>query len=197
MNKIIKYFLIMLMLGLFTSVTLSFINEITFPIIEEQKLKKVEKLLLNVDNVNKWVSGEKYINISDDEYIQYVYISIDDNNKYQFIAYYTITKGYSNGNIEALIFIDCNKKNINSIEIINIENQTKGIGSLIQDDPNYVNCFKNVSVNKYVGDNVNSHNSDSFDIISGATVSSRGVVQALISSCNNFNEFWSNNESEK
>ena len=186
MNKYLKYFIFMVILGLIVSLSLSLINELTAPIIEEQKLKKVEQSLLKVDSANKWVSGENYININDDEGIDSIYISINDKNEYQFIAYYIVTKGYSNGNIESLIFIDNNKKIINSVEIINIENQTKGIGSLIKDDLNYVNNFKEVKIEKYVNDNINNHNGESSDIISGATISSRGVVKAVITACNNY-----------
>ena len=42
-----------------------------------------------------------------------------------------------------LIFIDFNTKKIMKVKILNIENQTKGIGSLILDDPNYVKSFEN------------------------------------------------------
>ena len=173
MNKYLKYFIFMVILGLIVSLSLSFINELTSPIIEEQKLKKVEQSLLKVDSTNKWVSGENYINISDDEGIDSIYISLNDKNEYQFIAYYIVTKGYSNGNIESLIFINNNKK-------------TKGIGSLIKDDPNYVNNFKDVKIEKYFNDNINNHNNESSDIISGATISSRGVVQAVITASNNY-----------
>ena len=43
MNKYLKYFIFMVILGLIVSLSLSFINELTAPIIEEQKLKKVEQ----------------------------------------------------------------------------------------------------------------------------------------------------------
>ena len=187
MKKTVKYCVFMIIIGFIISLALSLINEITSPIIEQQKIKKVEQLLLKVDNVNKWVSGETYININDEEYIDAVYVSLNEKNEYQVISYYTITKGYSNGNIEALIFIDYNKKEIINVEIISIENQTKGIGSLIKDDPNYVKIYENVKVKKYINDNINNHISDSIDVISGATISSRGVIQAVISACNNFN----------
>ena len=97
------------------------------------------------------------------------------------------TKGYSSGNIKSLIFIDNANKVINSVKIISIENQTKGIGSLVQDDPNYVLCFKDQSINKYINDNESNHTSDSIDVISGATISSRAVIEAVINACNNYN----------
>ena len=80
-----------------------------------------------------------------------------------------------------------NKKTIKQVEILSIENQTKGVGSLIVDDENYVKVFENIKVFKYVDDNINNHTSDDLDIISGATISSRAVVQALIAACNNYN----------
>lgn len=188
MNKTIKYTLFMVVLGVIISFSLAFVNEITYPIIEEQKIEKVKESLLEVDNVNEWETYSNMINISNDEYIEEVYVSKNSNNELQYIAYLTNTKGYSNGKIESIIFIDNINKKIKKVKIISIENQTKGIGSLILDDPNYVKSFENKSVDKYVNDSVNNHNSESSDVISGATISSRGVIQAVISACNNYKE---------
>lgn len=196
MNNTIKYTIFMIVIGVVVSLLLSIVNEFTSPIIEKQKLEKVKISLEEVDNVNKWQSYSNVINISEDEFIEEVYVSINNNKEYQIIAYLLNTKGYSNGNIESLVFIDYNKKIINSVKIISIENQTKGIGSLILDDPNYVKVYNNKEVKQYINDNVNNHNSESSDVITGATISSRGVIQAVISACENFNSFLGeNNES--
>lgn len=196
MNNTIKYTIFMIVIGVVVSLLLSIVNEFTSPIIENQKLEKVKISLEEVDNVNKWQSYSNVINISEDEFIEEVYVSINNNKEYQIIAYLLNTKGYSNGNIESLVFIDYNKKIINSVKIISIENQTKGIGSLILDDPNYVKVYNNKEVKQYINDNVNNHNSESSDVITGATISSRGVIQAVISACENFNSFLGeNNES--
>ena len=189
MNNTIKYTIFMIVIGVVVSLLLSIVNEFTSPIIENQKLEKVKISLEEVDNVNKWQSYSNVINISEDEFIEEVYVSINNNKEYQIIAYLLNTKGYSNGNIESLVFIDYNKKIINSVKIISIENQTKGIGSLILDDPNYVKVYNNKEVKQYINDNVNNHNSESSDVITGATISSRGVIQAVISACENFNSF--------
>lgn len=196
MNNTIKYTIFMIVIGVVVSLLLSIVNEFTSPIIENQKLERVKISLEEVDNVNKWQSYSNVINISEDEFIEEVYVSINNNKEYQIIAYLLNTKGYSNGNIESLVFIDYNKKIINSVKIISIENQTKGIGSLILDDPNYVKVYNNKEVKQYINDNVNNHNSESSDVITGATISSRGVIQAVISACENFNSFLGeNNES--
>lgn len=187
MNKYIKYTLFMAIIGIIVGSTLSVVSELTVPIIEKQKLQKVEKILLNVDAENKWIIGGENIDISDDEYIEEVYLSVDEKENIINIGYLVNTKGYSNGNIETMIFIDNNKKTIKQVEILSIENQTKGVGSLIVDDVNYIKVFENIKVSKYVNDNINNHTSDDVDIISGATISSRAVVQAVISACNNFN----------
>lgn len=198
MNKTVKYAIFMIVVGVVVSLMLSIVNEFTSPIIESQKLEKVKNSLEEVDNINEWKSYSDVINISEDEFIEEVYISLNNNKQYQMIAYLINTKGYSNGNIESLVFIDYNKKEINSVKIISIENQTKGIGSLILDDPNYVKAFINIEIKKYFNDNVNNHNSESSDVISGATISSRGVIQAVISACNNFNNtLGENNETIK
>jgi len=198
MSKTIKYTIFMLVTGIIVSLLLSIVNEFTSPIIEQQKIEKVKESLEEVDNVNKWISISNVINIQEDESIEDVYASVNENNEYQIIAYLVITKGYSNGNIESIIFIDNNKKEINRVKIIKIENQTKGIGSLILDDPNYVKAFEKKKISKYINDDVNKHNNESSDVISGATISSRGVIQAVINACNNYNSFiGGNNESNK
>ena len=189
MNKYLKYFLLMIIVGFIVSSLLAITNEVTYPIIENNKIEKIKTTLEKVDNSNKWTTGSDNINIGDDEYIEDVFISVDENDNIIMIAYLLTTKGYSNGNIELIVFINNTKKIINSVEIINIENQTKGVGSLIVDDENYVKVFNNQNVNKYINDNINNHNSESVDIISGATISSRAVVQGVITACNNFNDY--------
>jgi len=186
MNKTIKYTIFMVVLGIIISFALAFINEITSPIIEKQKIEKVKESLLEVDSVNTWETYSNYINISEDEFIEEVYISKTNNNEIKYFAYLVNTKGYSNGKIESIVFINNDEKNISKVKIISIENQTKGIGSLILDDPSYVKKFELKKVDKYVNDDVNAHNSESSDVISGATISSRGVIQAVISACNNY-----------
>lgn len=190
MNKILKYTLFMICLGGIVSALLAVVNEITLPIINEQKIKKVESSLLEVDNINKW-NNMNFIN--DDEYIEDIYLCTDINtNEYLYVAYLINTTGYANGNIESLIFIDYKQNKIKNVKILSIEKQTKGVGSLIVDDESYCQSFINNNISKYVNDNINNHDSNSTDVISGATISSRGVVQALISACNNFNSFKGN-----
>lgn len=189
MNKYLKYFLLMIIVGFIFSSLLAIINEITYPIIENNKIEKIKTILEKVDNSNKWITGSDNINIGDDEYIDDVFISVDENNNIIIIAYLLTTKGYANGNIELIVFINNTKNIINGVEIINIENQTKGVGSLIVDDENYVKVFNNQNVSKYINDNINNHNSESVDIISGATISSRAVVQGVITACNNYKSY--------
>lgn len=190
MNKILKYTLFMICLGGIVSILLAVVNEITLPIINEQKIKKVENSLLEIDNTNKWNNMNF---ISDDEYIEDIYLCTDINtNEYLHVAYLINTTGYANGNIESLIFIDYKQNKIKKVKILSIEKQTKGVGSLIIDDESYCQSFIDVNINKYINDNINNHHSNSIDIISGATISSRGVVQALISACNNFNNLKGN-----
>lgn len=189
MNKMIKYTIFMILLGGGLSLLLAVVNMFTSPIIENKKIEKVESILKELDNVNKWEIGTDLFNITDDEYINDVYICVNDNNDILLVAYLVNTKGYSNGNIETLIFINNETNLIKNVKIISMEGQTKGVGSLIKDDPNYLKVFENVKINKYVNDDINKHNNDSIDVISGATVSSKAVIQALISACSNYNDY--------
>ena len=81
MNKTVKYTLFMIVLGVIISFALALVNEITSPIIEQQKLEKVKTSLLEVDNVNKWEIHSNFINISEDEFIEEVYVSKTGNNE--------------------------------------------------------------------------------------------------------------------
>lgn len=191
MNKIFKYTIFMVFLGGIVSVLLAVVNEITLPIINENKIKKVETSLLEIDDKNKW---KNITNNNDDQYIEEIYLCSDINNdkEYLYVAYLMKTIGYANGNIECIIFIDYKTNKIKKVKIITIEKQTQGIGSLILDDENYCEGFIDISVTKYLNDNIYNHHANSIDIISGATISSRGVIQALISACNNYIKFKGN-----
>ena len=83
MNNTIKYTIFMIVIGVVVSLLLSIVNEFTSPIIENQKLEKVKISLEEVDNVNKWQSYSNVINISEDEFIEEVYVSINNNKEYQ------------------------------------------------------------------------------------------------------------------
>ena len=145
MNKTIKYTIFMVVLGIIISFALAFINEITSPIIEKQKIEKVKESLLEVDSVNTWETYSNYINISEDEFIEEVYISKTNNNEIKYFAYLVNTKGYSNGKIESIVFINNDEKNISKVKIISIENQTKGIGYYL----NFINFTNLDEVTEY------------------------------------------------
>lgn len=188
MNKMVKYSLIMIIVGGIVSILLAFVNLLTAPVIKNNKLKKVESLLNEINSDDEWIIGNELVNASNNEYIDDVFVCIEEDNNILFVCYLITTKGYSNGNIETLVFINENNT-IEKVKIINIEGQTKGVGSLIVDDTNYVKVYEGVKINKYINDNVSNHNSDSIDVISGATISSKAVIQAVIIACNNYNEF--------
>ena len=184
MNKVLKYTIMMVCIGGLVSLLLSVVNVITKPIIEEQKIKKVSKVLSEVDDISNWKNGESIINLNNDNIVD-VFISYE-NNEIKYIAYLINTYGYSNGLIETVVFINNRTSKIHLIRIVNIEGQTKGIGSQIVDDESYVKYFENIDTKKYYNDSIDKHNSSSFDIISGATISSKAVVEAIIIACNNY-----------
>lgn len=184
MNKILKYAVIMMTVGGIISLLLTLINMITEPIIEKEKINRVSEVLNKVSNIDSWKSGNDLIDINNDS-IEEVYLSYKDG-EIKYYGYLISTKGYSDGKIETIVFIDNNTNKIHSVNIISIEGQTKGIGSQIIDDENYIKIFNEVDVKKYANDSVNKHNSGSSDIISGATISSKAVVEAVIIACNNF-----------
>lgn len=184
MNKVLKYTIMMVCIGGLVSLLLSVVNVITKPIIEEQKIKKVSEVLNEVDEISNWKNGESLVNLDSDNILN-VFVTYE-NDEIKYIAYLINTYGYSNGLIETVVFINNKNSKIHLIRIVNIEGQTKGIGTQIIDDESYVKYFENIDTKKYYNDSVKNHNSNSSDIISGATISSKAVVEAIIIACNNY-----------
>ena len=85
---------------------------------------------------------------------------------------------------------------LKTIEEFSTENGILDYEKLKENPLAIVKVYNNKEVKQYINDNVNNHNSESSDVITGATISSRGVIQAVISACENFNSFLGeNNES--
>ena len=64
MNKTVKYTLFMIVLGVIISFALALVNEITSPIIEQQKLEKVKNLrqhVLGGRDLYMWIAGSFYV----------------------------------------------------------------------------------------------------------------------------------------
>ena len=95
MNKGIKYSLIMISFGVVITFCLTLINLLTFPIIEKRKMEKVQTYLNSVID-GDWKVGEHLIDISENNYIEEVYLCFDDDENIDYISFYTKTTGYSN-----------------------------------------------------------------------------------------------------
>ncbi len=186
MNKSVKYALFLIILGIICAGILAIVNAWTSPIINKKKLEKVIETLEKVDNVNEWEDITDINKQTLSEGITALYIAKDkDNKEEKTIAYNIITNGYNNGEINTLVFIDISSNKIIKVDITYAYNQTKDIGSKIMED-SYLSIFNNVKISTYVNDSIYNHNSNSSDIISGATTSSRAVIEAVIITANHY-----------
>lgn len=170
-KKIFKYGLFLSLIGVFVGGILGITYFVTKPYIDNKELEEVINYLNDVDNTLKWEHDKnKY------EKIENLYLGKKDNNVLLY-AFKTKTLGYNSGEIDSLIFIEDEK--IKKIKIIKMTNQTSGIGTKIADEE-YLNKFINDKVDKYVNKDITSFSND---VISGATISSNALIQAIINSC--------------
>ncbi|MBP5408169.1 MAG: FMN-binding protein [Bacilli bacterium] len=175
MPKAVKYGLFLGVLGIIVGTLLGLVNFITKPIIKKTEEAKVVASLNSVNDQYTWKESE----------IQDVYrVGLDENNEIKMYVFKTTTKGYKSGDLEIMVFIADDK--IEEIVILKMTDQTKGIGTKISDEE-YLNSFKGRSVDEFYNkQSADYNNKNSIDVISGATYSSRGLLQALIYASNTY-----------
>ena len=173
MPKALKYGIFLGSLGIIIGALLGIVNYITKPIIEKTEKNKIVESLNAVNNTYTWEESE----------IENVYqVGKDESGNIQMYVYKTTTNGYKSGEIEILTFI----KNdlIEKVVILSASDQTKGIGTQIESD-DYLNSFVGKSVEEYYNKDISKYNNkNSVDVISGATYSSKAVIEALIKASN-------------
>lgn len=176
MPKALKYGLFLGVLGIIVGALLGLVNFITKPIIEKAELEKVVSTLNAVNSNYTWEESS----------IDGVYrVGKDNNGNIQMYVYKTSTRGYKSGNLEIMTFIQNDK--ISKVVLLSMSDQTKGIGTQISNDT-YLEGFVGKDVSDYYNTLSSTYNSknNQVEIISGATYSSRGVVDALIIASNNY-----------
>ena len=162
-------------LGIIVGCLLGLVNHITKPIIEKAEAQKVVDSLNEVNNTYTWEESN----------IEGVYrVGKDADGNIKMYVFKTNTRGYKSGELEILTFIYDDK--IENVVILKMSDQTKGIGTKIADE-DYLKSFVGKDVNEYYKkSSTNFNNKNSVDVISGATYSSRGLIEALIIASNNY-----------
>ena len=173
MPKAVKYGLFLGVLGIIVGLLLGLVNFITKPIIAKAEEEKVVKALNEVNSSYTWIESD----------IDNVYrVGTDnDGNKHVYV-FKTSTKGYKSGELQILTFIANDE--IQEVVILKMTDQTKGIGTKIANQ-DYLDAYKGRSVYDFYGKASTEFSPrTSVDVISGATYSSRGLIEALIIASN-------------
>lgn len=179
MNKSVKYGLILLFLGAVIGSMLVFVNSITAPIIEEQRLEGIkETIKLVAPDVNE-ITDETANIVDLPKDITNVYLSKDGKTA----IYVVSTVGYASGNVETLVAFNVTNKTILDAKVTTADKQTAGIGdAILTHDFKFVGKLASV----YSELNVPGVSSPQLDTITGATISSRAVLNGVKIASANF-----------
>ncbi|MBQ7276290.1 MAG: FMN-binding protein [Bacilli bacterium] len=179
-QKAIKYGIFLCVLGIIVGVLLSVVNAITKPVIDNYEKEKVNNLLLDYNDTYDWNDSDITDSI-ENLHPQILNVYAGKLNGEEVVRVYKVqTTGYSSGAIVSMIYIENNK--IMKVSIVSTTSQTKGVGSKVE-DLSYLKIYEGKSCSEYNNDVAQNHNNKSVDVISGATVSSRGVISAVIIAC--------------
>jgi len=171
MNISARMIIVLTVVCLFSGLSLVFVNQCSKPQIEKNAVdttqKAVYKVLPNVKNIEKVVSGETVIFKGfdkDGEHIGYAFVA--EGNGYQ-------------GNIKIMVGISPELEKLIGIEILESV-ETPGLGAKITEDE--FKCqFKGVSVSPEIAyvKGKEPEKPNEIETITGATISSKSVVKIL------------------
>lgn len=171
MGKIVKLTVFLAVVAGLSGAALSFVNGVTDPIIQEQKIAKVKENLVKI-----YSQGEEFkaldVSLSDYPALKAVYEASKDGQAVGYI-YETAAQGYG-GEVSTLIALD-KDGTYKGLEITDCSSETKGIGDKVK-DPSFIESV----VGKNIGDPI--------DTISGATYSSSAVVEGINEATSHYNE---------
>lgn len=182
MNKPVKYGLFLFVLLAFAAGILTYVNSITSPIIEENRMKVVSEQLKQLDPESKFKDISSDYALSNG--INNIYGGYH-GDQLVTVVYLTTTVGYSSGDVKVLTAIDVESNKIINTIVTVADKQTADIGDKILTH-NFQTANKDVAVYaEIVPANLKS---PEFQIISGATVSSRAFLSGVQIAANHFVE---------
>lgn len=168
--KTIKYSLLLVILGIVAGGLLAYVNSITAPIIAERKDAELKEILEEYFECERFT--DETTNYELDKGIEKIYFGYVENNL-EVVIYQTSTNGYG-GPIVTLVGINLTDDKLVNLQVASAENETVGIGSKVLNHDFSV-----------AGENITDY---SFEIISGATVSSNAVKNNLIIAVKHYTE---------
>ena len=171
MKKILKLTVFLAIVAGLAGGALSFVNGMTDPIIQEQKIASVKENLVKI-----YTSGEEFkaldVSLSDYDALSAVYEADKGGSPVVYI-YETAAQGYG-GEVKTLIALD-KDGTYKGLQILDCSSETPGIGDQITGE-----SFINSVVGKNIG--------DSIDTISGTTFSSTAVIEGIEQATQHYNE---------
>ena len=182
MSKPLKYGLFLFVLLTIVAVLLTLVNSFTAPVIEANRMKEVSVQLKELDPDSQFKDLTNDYTLPkgiDNVYGGYV------NDELVTVVYLTTTVGYSSGDVKVLTAIDVDAKKIIDTKVTLADKQTVGIGDAILTH-NFQTANKKVS--DYADIIPGNLDSPEFQIISGATVSSRAFLSGVQMAAKHFME---------
>ena len=170
MKNIVKLTVFLAIVAGLAGGALSFVNGMTYPIIQEQKIASVKENLVKI-----YSGGEEFkaldVSLSDYPALVSVYEADKGGSAVGYI-YETAAQGYG-GEVKALIALD-KDGTYKGLQIIDCSTEPKGIGDQVAGEAFISSVGKNIG--------------DSIDTISGATISSTAVVEGIEQATQHYNE---------
>lgn len=157
-TEFVKPVLILALVAVIAGASLSFVYDITEEKIREHQIEKVKDSLVDLFGNSDFekLSNVEITGVTDS------YLSKDK----AYLAYLSEGQGYAD-KINILVGVDLKSETLVGIRIIDIKD-TPGIGSKVTELP-FLKTFEAVSIEK----------SGNIDTISGATISSKAVINAV------------------
>ena len=150
--------LVLVVITMVSAITLTFVNELTEPIIEEHAEAEAREAALAV------IDGAVDFEIEEKEGVE-LYRGLDESGEIIGTALRHAVRGYE-GDIEVMVGLDFDNEEVLAIDVLS-HSETPGLGARIDED-DFQAQFKGMPFSEI-----------EIDIISGATVSSNAVMSAV------------------
>ena len=181
--KPIHYGLLLLIIGGILGVMLVWVNSITAPIIAENEIKEVAPILeVLAPTCDEFVNVTEEVDNLPAEVLKVYYGYEGETVK--TVIYWTETAAYGTLTIKELVAIDVTTDKIINVAITSTILTTHGKDDLFTQ---YDTFFAGKAVSLYANKVISSYNGSSPEIISGATISSKGVVMGVIHTATHYN----------
>lgn len=168
MNKYLRMVLVLIIISMFSGGVLALSYGITNPIILEQEKQAQERAVLRV------IPGAVNIEMIEKEGISF-FIGKDDQGEKKGIAFKAQGIGFD-GPIDIMVGYNPKEGKLLGIDILSMT-ETPGLGSRVAEE-----AFKNQFLGKSVEDSFTVK--EDVEIVTGATISSRGVAEGIKSTLN-------------